>query len=43
MPVTSSDSLTTMNVGDDVIVNGIGYASSDGTGSQTRTRVVKTF
>lgn len=39
MPVTSSDSLTTMNVGDDVIVNGIGYASSDGTGSQTRTRV----
>lgn len=39
MSTNSSNSSASLKVGDDVIVNGIGYAASDGSGSQTKTRV----
>lgn len=39
VPPVQNTSSGSLKVGDDVIVNGIGYAASDGSGSQTRTRI----
>lgn len=38
VPPMNPDQPVSINIGDDVIVNGIGYAASDGSGSQTKYR-----